>query len=313
MTKHKFQFLSMLLIFLLFVVGCDIDSFAEVPTDTPDPCAHIDCPTPPPCPTSQPCTEFSDIFTEKLNSILWIQSSSEYQMVTTQSYLLAKVMLDRGLADPNWTAAVEQTGNYSNLPPAIILDVDETVLDNSGFQARLEKAGKGWDNEIWNNWVLESKAPAVPGALEFLNYANSKGVIIFYMTNRSHELEEATRSNLISLGFPMSEEIDTLLTNGEQEDWVTDKTSRRKLVADGYRILLLFGDVTNDFVAGTDNIRSEECMDVMNSYHEYWGEKWIVIPNPIYGGWESATYNFDYSLSRREKVDIKFKFMDTLE
>jgi len=256
----------------------------------------------------------SNLALTKLNSILYVQTSAEFQMAAIQSYSLAAVMLDRGLADPNWTAAIEQLdGNYSNLPPAIILDVDETVLDNSANQVRLVNSGSTWDIDLWNAWVNEAKAPAVPGSIEFLQYAQSKGVTVFYMTNRSYELEQATRKNLIDLGCPMDNNLDTLLTNGEQEDWVTDKTSRRSLLAEQYRILLLIGDDPNDFVSGTKEGNPLSRNEVFSTYQAYWGEKWIIIPNPMYGGWDAALYDFDYSLPPEEKFNRMYEWMDPLE
>jgi 5'-nucleotidase (lipoprotein e(P4) family) len=250
---------------------------------------------------------------DRLNSILWVQSSTEYQMVATQSYLLAEALLDRGLEDNDWTAAVEQSEDYSQLPPAIIVDVDETVLDNSAYHARLECAGTYWDDDLWDDWVLEMHASAVPGSVEFLRYAQSRGVIVFYVTNRSHEHEQATRSNLLSLGFPISDQVDTLLTRRERTNWDSDKTTRRSFIAEQYRIILLIGDDANDFVAGTQNVSSELREEVLDKYEEYWGEKWVVIPNPVYGGWESALYDFKSGLSDAQKFEIKFEGMDTLE
>ena len=250
---------------------------------------------------------------ERLLPILWVQTSAEFQMTAVQSYALATVMLDKGLEDPNWTAAIEQVGDYTNLPPAVIMDVDETVLDNSANQARLAEAGISWDSDTWNAWVLESQAPAIPGVVDFLQYAHSKGVTIFYMTNRSHELEQATRENLIDLGCPMEEELDTLLTHGEQENWVTDKTNRRSLLAEQYRIILLIGDDPNDFVSGTKDGNPTSRNEVFSEYQAYWGEKWIIIPNPMYGGWEAALYDFNYGLSDEEKLEQKLEWLDTME
>ena len=255
--------------------------------------------------------QLSDHIPDKLNSILWVQSSTEYQMAAAQSYLLARMLLDRGLEDSTWTASVEQTNAYSQLPPAVIVDVDETVLDNSTCQARFEKAGTYYDDDIWSHWVQEMKAPAVAGALEFLQYAQKKEVMVFYVTNRSHALEQATVANLKNLGFPLSDRLDTVLSKNEKESWGSDKTSRRSFIADQYRILLLIGDDANDFVFGTRGINHELRKDTLEKYHEYWGEKWIVLPNPIYGSWESALYDSDFGLTDKQKVDIKFERMDT--
>lgn len=303
------------ILFTLFLVGC-----GSADTECPPLTAPIITGTSPPIadPTVIPqeiCDDlsFSGRLPDKLNGILWMQTSSEYQIAAEQTYMLARVMLDRGLADNTWTAALEQTGNYAHLPPAVIVDVDETVLDNSPFQARLEKAGIGFDYEVWDKWVREMKAAAVPGAVEFLQYAYDEGVMVFYMTNRSYEHEEATRGNLEKLGFPLDDQIDTLLMNGEKEDWVSDKTNRRSFLADQYRIILLIGDVPNDFVIGTKGVSIEERNAELEGYHDYWGEKWILTPNPVYGDWEAALYDHDYGLSAEQKVERKLAWLDVVE
>lgn len=147
-----------------------------------------------------------------LQGTLWMQTSPEYQMVTREIYSLARMKLDAALKDSAWTAATEQTGNFSGLPPAVILDVDETVLDNSGFEARLVKNNSYYNRQNWTAWVNEAKAEIVPGALDFIKYAAGKGVRIFYVTNRSHNIKEATRKNLAAQGFPVDENGDNLLT-----------------------------------------------------------------------------------------------------
>ena len=96
-------------------------------------------------------------------------------------------------------------------------------------------------------------------------------------------------------------------------EWDADKTSRRSFAAEEYRIILLIGDDANDFVSGTHNTSPEQRKEVLNKYQEYWGEKWIVIPNPIYGGWESALYDSKFDLSDAQKFEIKFEGMDPLE
>jgi 5'-nucleotidase (lipoprotein e(P4) family) len=289
MNKQRFQI--MIAVTFLIIAAAYCASKCATPTQTPQP------------------DNIAGHMPDRLNSILWIQTSAEYQMVATQSYLLAKLFLDRGLEDSSWTAAVEQLEDYSQLPPAIIVDVDETVLDNSPYYARLEHAGEYWDDDLWNNWVLEMHASDVPGSVEFLRYAQSKGVMVFYVTNRSREHEQATRSNLLSLGLPISDQVDTILTRGEKGNWDFDKTNRRSYVAEQYRIILIIGDDANDFIAVTNNYTPEQITKMINKYRE----KWIVIPNPIYGSWEFALYSDKFGPSDAQIFESKFEGMDTLE
>src|SRR5690606_15658902 len=135
---------------------------------------------------------------ENLHSTLWTQTSVEYRASTLQAYRLAMLMLDRALADSSWTAALEQeaSGSYASLPPAVVLDVDGTVLDNSAYQARLVLEDAAYASDSWNAWVQEARAVPVPGAVAFTRYAHDKGVTVIYLTNRRGDTEEATRRNL---------------------------------------------------------------------------------------------------------------------
>src|SRR5690606_11199373 len=143
----------------------------------------------------------------------------------------------------------EQQGDASALPPAVIVDVDETVLDNSYYQARMIRDNTAYSEATWGPWVMEARATAIPGAREFAGYAAKKGVTIFYVTNRMSNLEEATRRNLAAEGFPLSTGVDTVLTRGERKEWsASAKGPRRAHVASTHRILLLIGDDLGDFV-----------------------------------------------------------------
>jgi acid phosphatase len=242
---------------------------------------------------------------ERLDATLWYQTAAEYRASAEQSYRLAKEMLDVALKDETWTAASEQGKDYSRLPPAVILDIDETVLDNSPFQAQLIIDNTGFHRSMWESWVRKSRARAVPGALGFVAHAKSRGVEVFYVTNREHEYESYTRSNLKRLGFPVRSKPDTVLTRKERPGWGHDKSSRRKLVASDYRILLLIGDHLNDFLSGT-KVAPKERVKLAAKHKSHWGEKWILLPNPLYGNWEAALYGFAYDLPRPEKLKRKY-------
>jgi len=135
-----------------------------------------------------------------LHSTLWTQTAVEYAGTARQAYALAQVMVTRALADSSWTAALEQesaeASTYRTKPPAVVLDVDETVLDNSPYQARLIRNNASYDSQSWNAWVRDEKTEAVPGARAFMQWAVDRGVQVIYRTNRDAAVEASTRDNL---------------------------------------------------------------------------------------------------------------------
>jgi acid phosphatase len=237
---------------------------------------------------------------EGLDTTLWTQHSAEYRASAEQAFRTARQMLDVGLADPAWSAAVEQAGDPSTLPPAVILDVDETVLDNSPFQARLIREEREFNPEMWGRWVEEAQALPVPGALEFARYAADRGVRVFYVTNRDAEHEEATARNLSRFGFPLDSAADVLLTRGEREGWGSNKSTRRAWVAERHRVVLLAGDDLNDFLqVSRSSLEQRDSLEA--EYASYWGVRWIMLPNPAYGSWEAALYGFDSTLTAEQR------------
>jgi 5'-nucleotidase (lipoprotein e(P4) family) len=245
-----------------------------------------------------------------LNAVLWMQRSVEYKATALTAFALARIRLDQALADPNWTAAPkEQTGAYQSLPPAVVLDADESILDNSGYQAWMVLKGTTFDPKTWNAYVNTVTTLAIPGAVEFARYADARGVKVFYITNRTAEEEPATRKNLEKLGFPMGGTVDTMLMTRKQPDWGSAKGTRRAFIAKTYRILLNVGDNFGDFV---DEYRGSETerLKVMEQHKDRWGREWIMIANPSYGSFESAPFNHDFKLSEAEKRKAKRAVLD---
>ena len=245
-----------------------------------------------------------------LNAVLWMQRSVEYRASALTAFALARIRLDQALTDPSWTAAPrEQTGAYQSLPPAIILDVDESILDNSGYQAWMTLKGTSFDPKTWNAYVKTVTSQPIPGALEFANYADSKGVKVFYISNRTADEEAATRKNLEKFGFPMGGTVDTMLMTHKQADWGSAKGTRRAYIAKSYRILINVGDNFGDFV---DEYRGSETerLKVMEDNKARWGREWIMIANPSYGSFESAPYGHDFKRSDGEKRKLKRGVLD---
>jgi 5'-nucleotidase (lipoprotein e(P4) family) len=239
---------------------------------------------------------------EMLNATLWRQSSAEYRTIALQTYRLARANLDQALEDPRWTAALEQTGNASSLPPAIIADLDETILDNTDYEVRIIRRLGSYSPESFADWCREVNAPAIPGAREFLDYAVARGVAVFYYSARKASLRECTTRNLRDLKLPFPDETRLLLVDG------ASKSDYRARVAEHYRVLLLLGDNLEDFVTGSKADPSAR-NKLAEHYAQRWGREWIVLPNPMYGHWEAAYYGFDYQLPRPEQLRRKLRML----
>ena len=210
-----------------------------------------------------------------LNASLWVQSSAEFKAAARQTYNMAARELDAALAGT--------TG-----PSAVILDLDETVLDNSAFETRMIREGKSYNADEWRTWVSEATAKEIPGAKEFLLHARDRGVAIFYITNRKADEEADTRRNLELLGLPISSTEDNVLTRGDKPEWPSnDKSPRREWVASRYRVLMMIGDDLNDFVSANDKSMAERNAIVASNAGK-WGSTWFVVPNPMYGSWEKT-------------------------
>lgn len=265
------------------------------------------------CSSTQKITSSEPFPEDKtVQATLWVQNSAEYQALSHQAYETAKRSLSLPLEDSFWTASIsqEETEAYMQLPPAIILDIDETVLDNSPFQARMIKQGTSYNSEDWKTWCMEANAEAVPGAVQFTQYAAEQGIQIFYISNRSYEVEDATRRNMIELGFPVSSEMDNIMLNGEEPGWNSSKIKRREIIEENYRVIMAFGDDLNDFFPAK-NITQDKRDTYVTRYSDYFGRKWFILPNPVYGSWENAMFDFKDDLSQDERNAILQKRLDT--
>ncbi|MFS8063049.1 MAG: 5'-nucleotidase, lipoprotein e(P4) family [Luteimonas sp.] len=229
---------------------------------------------------------------DSLNATVWFQTSVERELVFREIYRAARTRLDAALVDKSWDALPKEDRDNDPraLPPAIIVDVDETVLDNSPNQVRQIRDGRGFNDADWGRWVNQRAAKALPGAAEFLRDATAKGVIVFYISNRDADQAAATFDNLRTAGFPINDSKQFLgagmvVAGCEQQG--NAKSCRRRLVGRGYRVLMQFGDQVGDFVRIADNSHDGRRVAIA-PYLEWIGERWWTLPNPLYGSWESA-------------------------
>lgn len=221
-----------------------------------------------------------------INATLWMQTSAEYKAITREIYAAATRTLDEAIADKTWSAATEQTKLEATMPPAVILDLDETVLDTSGHQTLVIRNAGGFSEDDWHEWAMHDASNVIAAAKDFLLAAQKKGVAIFYVTNRIKTEEEPLRATLTRLGLPLTN--DNLLVRGARDEWnSSDKTPRRAFVASKYRVIMLFGDDLNDFAPANGTTLAERDA-IVAAHANDWGRKWYAIPNPMYGSWENT-------------------------
>jgi acid phosphatase len=229
-----------------------------------------------------------------LKSVLWMREALEYPALTRQTYALAARQLPALMQRPGFASL--ETGPAVSGRAAVVLDLDETVLDTTAFNAALIWQGRAFTETAWQEWMRQGEEQAVAGALEFIQSAVQQGAEVFYVTNRlcqpvAHDpcpAKTRTMVRMAKLGFPRSDDPRAFLLAGERPDWGSDKTTRRRYIAQTHRIVLLAGDDLGDFLpkAVVETLRREPVG--MAQYAHHFGDDWFLLPNPLYGSWLRA-------------------------
>jgi len=226
-------------------------------------------------------------------STLWHQTSAEFRAIAYQTFNLAKVVLDMELK------------KSTPKQKAIVLDLDETLLDNSPYQAMVVQKQTGYPHG-WFDWIDAAEAEAIPGALDFLKYADAKGVAIIYLSNRKIKKDrkipgmQNTLKNMRTLGFPQATESHMFL-----RDASSSKQPRRDAIAKKYSIIMLFGDNLNDHDAAFGHKGVAERKAAVDKLKHEFGHRYFVLPNAMYGEWEGAVYNYNWRSSTAEKSKMR--------
>ena len=213
---------------------------------------------------------------------LYQQKAAEYRALTYQAFNWARVVLDGDEKTAKKLPKIER-----KKPRAVVVDIDETVLDNSPSQAQLIKKRAPFTQASWYAWGDMRKAKAVPGSVEFLNYAVTKGVKVFFISNRDEVQKQATIDNLKTAGFQDVSTDNVVLRTSE-----SSKEARRQAILQKYRIVILMGDNLDDL----SNVFERK--SVIDRFAEtdkalaMFGNKFIVLPNAMYGTWENAIYEY---------------------
>lgn len=268
---------------LLALVGCvSVRAPASAPT-----------PPIPPSPESVPHDPQQDL------GLLWVKHAAEYGAITRQAYRSAEAALPDFLSNTSWSAMPGQT-NAENLPPAVILDVDETVVSNVDFQLAFERP---FTNRKLYEFYRQHPAIPVPGVVEFIAASRNAGVTVFFVTNRPCEFiddnpdpcpqKHGVIEELESIGIS-TDEAHVMLA--DENDWDRAKIRRRQFVARTHRVIMLFGDDLGDFVPCVRTKLYGPCTtpatkasrsQLVEEHADYWGNGWYILPGPMHGSWTS--------------------------
>jgi 5'-nucleotidase (lipoprotein e(P4) family) len=221
-------------------------------------------------------------------AVLYQQTAAEYRALCYQAFNLARWKLEEAIRNREGSTRL-----------SIVVDIDETVLDNSPYEAKCLIENVQYP-ENWDAWMNAATAKAVPGALDFLNFARENGVEVFYISNRSQKYFNQTLQNLQRLKFPYSREDHVLLKRNDPS-----KKSRRQTVAERTTVVLLLGDNLNDFSEIFEGSSVQERASVTDRFSDKFGNRFIVLPNPMYGAWLSALYKYNDTLNLTEKARLR--------
>lgn len=274
---------------------------------------------------------------ESLYSLLWMQTSPEYRALCVIVYRTAtRQIIDRVQA---MRCPRDQQGRRLQVvnvptpqgvrtvarPLAVVMDLDETVMDGSPLLAYTLRNHRKRDRQLLRLFdqfqAQEARARrTVPGALDFIRKVEGVGISVVYVTNR-HEGEESRQAVLTTLralgvgtrdlgervlmsGPPETERqksLDLIRQLGLSEESAegrallenhSRKHRRRLEVSQRYQVVGYFGDDLYDFpvYVSTRNSQGAPLTEArqaeMDRNSEHWGTDWFVLPNPAYGSWQ---------------------------
>lgn len=222
----------------------------------------------------------------KVFTSVFVQKAAEYRALCYQAYNTGRMRID---------AYIAQT----NLPKAIITDIDETILDNSPYAVKQGFEGKEYDLKTWQEWTARGEADTLPGASAFLQYAASKGIQIFYVTNRDQAERAGTLANLKKFNLPNADEAHLVTRQN-----VSSKEARRNAILQTHEVVLFMGDNLADFSNLFDKKNIIDRNAGADALWAAFGKKFIVLPNPNYGDWEGALFNYNYKLTQVQKDSV---------
>ncbi len=238
-------------------------------------------------------------------AVLYMQKAGEYRALAYQAFNLAHLRLDTDFDKKNVKKLPKAE---RKMPRAVVVDIDETVLDNSPQQAYSIKSRLPFNLQTWYAWGEKREAKAIPGAVDFLKYAAQKGVKVFYVSNRDDVQAQATIDNLKAVGFPdATAETVRLRVNNQ-----STKEPRRLAISQKYRIVMLVGDNLDDLSNVFERKSVADRFNEVDKARAEFGDKFIVLPNAMYGTWENAIYEYG-RLNEAQKAEKRNSSLEAFQ
>ncbi len=237
-----------------------------------------------------PAATVKDLNEQTVMALAWMQNAAEYRELCYQAYNLAQMIVDKAIA----------TKKVGDKPLAVIADVDETLFDNSAYDAGFIGKDEGYSGKTWTQWEIAAQALAMPGATDFLNSIAKKGVEVFYVTNRDQAGFEGTIKNMKTLGFPFADSKHLLVSTG-----VSDKQPRFDLVSKDYSVAVYMGDNAGDLPIGSYHKNQKDRNALVDQNKDKFGTQFVVLPNPDYGDWEGALADGYFGLTPQGRSEAR--------
>jgi 5'-nucleotidase (lipoprotein e(P4) family) len=237
----------------------------------------------------------------QVGGVLYMQKAAEYRALAYQTFNIARWQLDADLDTKNVRKLPKAD---QKKPRAVMVDIDETVLDNSPAQAAAIKSRSAFNLKDWYAWGEMRKAKAVPGAVEFFNYAVSKGVKVFFVSNRDEVQKAATIENLKSVGFADISADNVVLRAGD-----SSKEARRQAIMAKYRLVMSFGDNLDDHSNVFEKKSIADRFAETDKSKDLFGKRYFLLPNAMYGTWENAIYEYG-RLNEAQKTEKRAAAME---
>ncbi|MFC1610077.1 5'-nucleotidase, lipoprotein e(P4) family [Myxococcota bacterium] len=209
-------------------------------------------------------------------ALLWMRTSAEYGAICMQTF------------DAAWQRISSADSHEQGKPPAVVMDLDETVLDSLAFQYLHARSGEPWDESKWLKWNTEHSdlISLVPGAKSFVDKLRNRGIHVAYVSNRDQSLKAPTLRVLARLGIASSENDIDLQLRAD----TGSKADRRGKILEEFEVLAYLGDNLADLSEifdKTETTSHQDRFQQLCANRQRLGKTWFVLPNPIFGAWKT--------------------------